>query len=200
MDRLFRYLFVAGLLVQEIIRFPHRKRNQRARRAGHFVDDRSGGIEVALSVVAWAGMEIVPLFYAFTTWLDWADYTLPAWLGWLGVAVLVLATWLLWRAHADLGRHWSPTLQIAPEQHVVTTGIYAHLRHPIYTSLLLTGIAQAMMLPNWIAGWTGIAAFLMVYFVRIPREEAMMMEHFGEAYARYRVRVGGLLPRVFPRT
>ncbi len=42
MDRLFRYLFVVGLLVQEIIRFPHRKRNQRERRAGHDVDDRSG--------------------------------------------------------------------------------------------------------------------------------------------------------------
>ena len=45
---------------------------------------------------------------------------------------------------------------------------------------------------------TPVAAFLMVYFVRIPREEAMMVEHFGEEYARYQARVGGLVPRIFP--
>jgi protein-S-isoprenylcysteine O-methyltransferase Ste14 len=192
---LLRYLFIAGLLAQEIIRFPHRRRNRREQKAGRFVDDRSQGLELVMSMVAWTGMEIIPLFYAFTRWLEWADYPLPAWLGWVGFILLALATWLLWRAHADLGRNWSPTLQVSREQQVVTSGVYGYLRHPIYASLLLTGVAQALMLPNWIAGWSGLAAFLLVYLVRVPREEAMMVQHFGEEYTAYRARVGGLLPR-----
>ncbi|MBE2239475.1 MAG: isoprenylcysteine carboxylmethyltransferase family protein [Caldilineaceae bacterium] len=192
---LLRYLFIAGLLAQEIIRFPHRRRNRREQKAGRFVDDRSQGLELVMSMVAWTGMEIIPLFYAFTRWLEWADYPLPAWLGWVGFTLLALATWLLWRAHADLGRNWSPTLQVSREQQVVTSGVYGYLRHPIYASLLLTGVAQALMLPNWIAGWSGLAAFLLVYLVRVPREEAMMVQHFGEEYTAYRARVGGLLPR-----
>jgi len=192
---LLRYLFIAGLLAQEIIRFPHRRRNRREQKAGRFVDDRSQGLELVMSMVAWTGMEIIPLFYAFTRWLEWADYPLPAWLGWVGFTLLALATWLLWRAHADLGRNWSPTLQVSREQQVVTSGVYGYLRHPIYASLLLTGVAQALMLPNWVAGWSGLAAFLLVYLVRVPREEAMMVQHFGEEYTAYRARVGGLLPR-----
>ena len=192
---LLRYLFIAGLLAQEIIRFPHRRRNRREQKAGRFVDDRSQGLELVMSMVAWTGMEIIPLFYAFTRWLEWADYPLPAWLGWVGFTLLALATWLLWRAHADLGRNWSPTLQVSREQQVVTSGVYSYLRHPIYASLLLTGVAQALMLPNWVAGWSGLAAFLLVYLVRVPREEAMMVQHFGEEYTAYRARVGGLLPR-----
>jgi protein-S-isoprenylcysteine O-methyltransferase Ste14 len=192
---LLRYLFIAGLLAQEIIRFPHRRRNRREQKAGRFVDDRSQGLELVMSMVAWTGMEIIPLFYAFTRWLEWADYPLPAWLGWVGFILLALATWLLWRAHADLGRNWSPTLQVSREQQVVTSGVYSYLRHPIYASLLLTGVAQALMLPNWVAGWSGLAAFLLVYLVRVPREEAMMVQHFGEEYTAYRARVGGLLPR-----
>lgn len=192
---LLRYLFIAGLLAQEIIRFPHRRRNRREQKAGRFVDDRSQRLELVMSMVAWTGMEIIPLFYAFTRWLEWADYPLPAWLGWVGFTLLALATWLLWRAHADLGRNWSPTLQVSREQQVVTSGVYSYLRHPIYASLLLTGVAQALMLPNWVAGWSGLAAFLLVYLVRVPREEAMMVQHFGEEYTAYRARVGGLLPR-----
>lgn len=196
-DFLISLLFLAGVVVQEVIRFPHRKRNQRDRRAGAFTDDRSAGAELYMSVAAWAGTTILPLFYIFNyDWFTRFEYARPAWIGWLGLVPLAAGTWLLWRAHRDLGRNWSPTLQVVEEHRLVTTGVYAVLRHPIYTAFLLTAIAQVLMLPNWIAGPAGLAAFALVRLLRIPREEQMMVEHYGDEYRDYMAKVGGVLPRI----
>jgi protein-S-isoprenylcysteine O-methyltransferase Ste14 len=60
----------------------------------------------------------------------------------------------------------------------------------------LAGIAQALLLHNWLAGLSGIVVFLLTYFLRVPREEQMMVERYGEAYRAYRARTGGVIPRL----
>ena len=51
------------------------------------------------------------------------------------------------------------------------------------------------MLWNWIAGFTFLVAFVPLYALRAPCEERMMLEHFGDDYARYTERTGRLFPR-----
>jgi protein-S-isoprenylcysteine O-methyltransferase Ste14 len=102
----------------------------------------------------------------------------------------------LWRAHADLGRNWTPTLQITESHRLVTGGVYRYLRHPIYAAIWLTGLAQVLMLANWIAGPACLVLFLPVYLVRVPREERMMLDHFGDEYRAYMGRTGGVIPRL----
>lgn len=53
----------------------------------------------------WGVATLIPLIYMLAHWLDFADYDLPAWAGWIGAATFVIALWLLWRSHADLGRN-----------------------------------------------------------------------------------------------
>ena len=105
--------------------------------------------------------------------------------------------WLLWRAHADLGRNWSPRLQITEEHRLVTQGVYAHIRHPIYAAVWLTGLAQLLMLANWIAGPACLILYLPGYLVRVPREEGMMRDHFGDEYRAYAERTGAIFPTWF---
>jgi len=52
------------------------------------------------------------------------------------------------------------------------------------------------MLWNALASWSGLVAILLVSLVRIPREEQMMLQHYGNEYRQYMQRVGGLLPRM----
>jgi protein-S-isoprenylcysteine O-methyltransferase Ste14 len=192
----FKYLFLAGLIVEEIIRFPHRRRQRQEWRAKRMAETRTSPLDFALDMLAFAGMEIIPVLYVFTPWLNDADYALPAWAGWMGVVVLFGAAWLLWRAHADLGRNWTPTLQITESHTLVTGGVYRYLRHPIYAAIWLTGLAQVLMLANWIAGPACLVLFLPVYLVRVPREEQMMLDHFGDEYRAYMSRTGGVIPRL----
>jgi len=52
------------------------------------------------------------------------------------------------------------------------------------------------LLNNWIAGLAGIVTFLPVYLVRVPKEERLMVEQFGEEYQDYMQRVGGIIPKI----
>ena len=142
------------------------------------------------------GSFLVPIVYAVTNWLDFANYRLPAWAGWLGVLLAAGAVFLFWRGHADLGLNWSPSLEIREEHELVTQGIYRVIRHPMYASQWLLVLAQPLLLQNWIAGFLGLLAFIPFYFLRVSAEEQMMLEEFGDQYRAYMQKVGGILPKV----
>lgn len=194
-ETIFQYIFLAGIIAAEVIRFPHRQRNKRERLQKRTKDDRTRPGDFALDMLAFAGMEIIPLVYIFSSWLDFADYTLPLWASWLGVFIMVPMLWLLWKAHADLGQAWTPTVEITEQHKLVTSGIYARIRHPIYAAIWLWGIAQALLLPNWIAGLATLVLFVPLYFTRVPREEQLMLDHYGDEYRAYMGRTGRVLPR-----
>lgn len=136
-------------------------------------------------------MVALPFAYLFTPWLNFANYRLGSWAGWTGAAVGI---WLLWRSHADLERNWSDSLQLRQGHQLITSGIYRHIRHPMYAFGWLFGIAQALLLQNWIAGLSGLVSFALLYFLRVPQEEQMMIDQFGDEYQAYMKRTGRVIP------
>src|SRR5262249_49430031 len=123
---------------------------------------------------------LLPALYLFTPWLAFADYRLPTFVPWCGAAVMVIALWLFWRSHADLDQNWSVTLELRKGHELVKHGVYRWIRHPMYAAIWLFGFGQGLLLENWLAGWSAIVAFVPMYFVRVPREEGMMCEFFGQ--------------------
>ena len=160
------------------------------------VEKRVDAAEYVLLVFVMIGSLLLPVLYLFTPLLNFANYSIPAWALWAGVIVLVAALWLFRRSHADLGRNWSPTLEIRSEHQLVTHGVYRSIRHPMYTAIFLFSIAQALLLNNWLAGFAALVTFIPLYIVRRPREERMMIDRFGEEYEAYMRRTGRLLPRL----
>jgi protein-S-isoprenylcysteine O-methyltransferase Ste14 len=197
LNAIFNTLYFLGVLAQVIIRLPHERRRRRTRWAVERVD----ALERALVGLLFVGIFFAPAVYASTSWLDRADYRLPAEarrsVGAVGAALMALALWLFWRSHADLGRNWSPSLQLREGHTLVTGGVYRYIRHPMYASEWLWGVAQALLLQNWVAGWAGLALFTPLYVVRVPREEQMMLDRFGEEYRAYMERTGRVVPRPF---
>lgn len=139
---------------------------------------------------------IVPALYLFTPWLAFADYRLPAFVPWCGTLVMAIALLLFWRSHADLGSNWSITLELWKGHALVRHGVYRHIRHPMYAAIWLFSFSQALLLENWLAGWSAIVAFAPMYFFRVPKEEEMMCERFGAAYVDYMRQTGRLWPRL----
>jgi len=138
-------------------------------------------------------MFLLPVLYLLTPWLDFADYHLPGWTGWLGALLFAAAVWLLWRSHVDLGRNFSPELEIFEGHSLVTEGVYHRIRHPMYAAHWLWGIAQVLLLQNWIVGPSMLATMLPLYLVRVPREERMLLEQFGESYREYMRHTGRII-------
>jgi protein-S-isoprenylcysteine O-methyltransferase Ste14 len=157
--------------------------------------DRSSTPDTILLALNGVGM-LVPIFYVFSTWLDFADYSLPAWLSWIGVALFALAAVLLHLTHRAMGRSWTPTLGLREDHKLVTNGIFKYIRHPMYAAHILWAIAQPLILTNWIAGFSFLIPQILQYWFRVGDEEKMMLEGFGEEYKVYMGKTGRIIPRI----
>lgn len=182
-------MFAIGLLTAFTLRL-----RERLRHHPRVVESHRDGIELLVLLLAFAGMLAIPLVHLTTRTLVLANYAQPAWFGAVGAVVFAGALLLLWRSHADLGRNWSESLELMESHRLVTTGVYRHMRHPMYAAIWLWAVGQALLLHNFIAGPSALVLFAPLYFVRVPREETMMLEHFGEPYARYTAATRRLLP------
>ena len=188
---LLKIVYGAGWVLIVLIRLPWRLRA----RSAPVIVDRKTATELSLLALLSVGMGALPLVHLFTRWLRFADRRLPSWAGWTGAAGDAAGVWLLWRAHAGLGRSWSDSVQLRQGHRLVTNGVYRHVRHPMYAAGWLLGIAQALLLQNRVAGPAGLVSFALLYCSRVPREEQMMLEQFGEQYRAYMERTGRLIPK-----
>ena len=186
-----KILYWAGLFIEVVIRVPF----QKTWKAAAKTKQRVSRTEKVLLVLLSAAGIILPLTYSVTNWLDFADYSLHAWMGWLGVFLLTCALFIFTRAHLDLKSNWSPTLEILEGHILVTNGIYGYIRHPMYASQWLWVIAQILLLQNWLAGPIGLIIFIPFYILRVPAEEKMMLDTFGDKYREYMKKTGGVIPK-----
>ena len=189
---IFTAIYFGALIVEMIIRAPlNKRRKQEKMSEQHFTDQE----KILLGLLLLGGF-VVPIIYAASNWLDFANYELPAWAGWLGVLLVAGAVFIFWRAHADLGLNWSPTLEIREKHELITRGIYGVMRHPMYASQWLVAIAQPLLLQNWIAGFLNLLVFIPFYFLRVKAEEQMMLDSFGAQYQEYMKTTGAVLPKM----
>ena len=190
MDIFIVFYFIA-IVVEMAIRVPISRKQRKEPKSNRSVTTQ----EKVLLGLLFLAMFFVPIFYVATPWLDFANYSLPTWAGWLGVIILAGALAVFWRAHADLGLNWSPTLEIREKHELITRGIYGVIRHPMYASQWLWVIGQTLLLQNWIAGWLNLLVFILFYSLRVRAEEQLMLEQFGDQYRSYMQKVGAVLPK-----
>src|SRR5262249_16373175 len=188
----FKAIFLVGLVAYLIVLY---RPNMKQYRKTTITMIRSKKLDRLLDVLTDMG-QIIPIVYVFTPWLGFANFRLPTWLGFVGVAIFIAALYLLWNAYTVIGRNFSPRIEIGEQQTLITLGAYHYIRHPIYAGFWLWGIAQPLLLHNWIAGFAMLATFLPLYLVRAPREEQMLLEHFGETYRAYMDQTGRVIPRL----
>ena len=189
---IFVAVYFAVLIIEIIIRVPLNQRRKQEKMSEQRVTSRE---RILLGLLSLGGF-FIPILYAATHWLDFANYTLPVWARWIGVLLAAGAVFVFWHAHADLGLNWSPSLEIRERHELITRGIYGVIRHPMYASQWLLVIAQPLLLPNWIAGFLNLLVFIPFYLLRVKAEEQMMAETFGEQYHAYMQKVGSILPKL----
>jgi protein-S-isoprenylcysteine O-methyltransferase Ste14 len=188
----FDAVFLAMFCVCFAIRAPLDIRNRKAKA----VESREGMFEKFCLMQEFTGSTTLPFLYLFTPWFDFADYAVRPIVGGPGAALAVLGVFLFWKSHRDLGRQFSPTLEVKEAHHLVSEGIYSRIRHPMYTAVFLIATAQLLLIGNAVVGPAFLLAFSILYAARIEHEEDMMLEHFGQAYADYKARTKRLLPSI----
>ena len=183
---------IAAAVVMVVIRAPHGSRSYKHKVARSWKDRR----ETAVLTLAWIGF-VIPLVWALSPALSFADYPLRPGPYFVGLVCFVLGLWLFYRSHLDLGTNWSVTLEIRENHRLVTNGVYRFVRHPMYSALLLYAFGQALVVPNWVAGPSYIVAMAILVPFRLGTEERMMRETFGTEYESYMATTKRFIPGVW---
>ncbi|HMO66592.1 MAG TPA: methyltransferase, partial [Verrucomicrobiota bacterium] len=97
------------------------------------------------------------------------------------------------RGVRDLGRHRTPFPRPRPDAELVTTGIYARLRHPLYAAVIVLGLAWALLWRSWPA--LVLAVVQVPFFDAKARAEERRLRERFPGYVDYARRVGRFLPR-----
>ncbi|WP_299919313.1 protein-S-isoprenylcysteine O-methyltransferase [uncultured Roseobacter sp.] len=186
-------IWFTGSVALFVIRHPHQTKTQDMVTAQRF----NAGTEQLLLILVTLGMQVIPGVHLVTGLLEFADHAggtvAPA----IGFFALLTGLWLFWRSHVDLGRNWSVTLELRQYHGLITKGVYTHIRHPMYTAIFLISTAQLLLIANWIAGPAALIAFSLMCIFRIPQEERMMKEQFGDRYQQYMDRTRRFFPKVY---
>ncbi len=144
-------------------------------------------------ITMWFGMGLLT-----GPWRNVALYS--TWWAWLPAALLFVAGIYL---YSRSGAHFSwaqlgglPEVRADhPHDRLVTTGIRAHVRHPVYLGHLCEMLAWSLgtgLVVCWLL--TAFAVFTGAVMIRM--EDAELEGRFGDEFRRYRSTVSALLPRL----
>jgi protein-S-isoprenylcysteine O-methyltransferase Ste14 len=93
-----------------------------------------------------------------------------------------------------LRRGLTPFPKPSQDMRLVQNGIYAVIRHPLYTSVMTVALGWALVWQSWPALLAGLALILFLD-LKSRREERWLREQFPE-YAEYAKRVRRFIPSV----
>jgi protein-S-isoprenylcysteine O-methyltransferase Ste14 len=156
-----------------------------------------GPVVPILRVVVALPLIIVTCVYLFKPGiLRWASFSVPEPWRWAGGLLATVALGLLVWIQVELGTNFSGELRIRRDHHLVLSGPYRYVRHPMYGTFLLLCAGSLLMTANWFFGGIGLVVVLTVMLLRTGREERMLIETFGESYLQYAARTGRFLPRL----
>lgn len=133
-------------------------------------------------VILLSGLMFLSGFIAAGLSFRFGFMLLPDWISWAACAVFLLSYALyalVLRENAFLSR----TIEVQENQHVVDTGPYAIVRHPMYSATVLLFLSMPLILRSAVA-FVIFLAYPMIIAKRIRGEEAFLRENL-EGYAEY---------------
>jgi protein-S-isoprenylcysteine O-methyltransferase Ste14 len=145
------------------------------------------------SVVATGSMTLFfLLFYGLIRFrvgvLPITNIFLRALMALMGLAVVVLGCWVNIAGRLQLGRNWANQVTIYEDQKLVTSGVYQHVRHPLYASLIWMFYGASLVYANWAAFLANSLVFAPFMIYRARQEEELLAKEFPD-YDDYRRRV-----------
>jgi len=168
--------------------------------------DRESGEKISRKVDGTVMMNLIrigglvlwfsPIVYLINPhWMAWSKLGLPEWARWLGVALGIVCVFGVYWLFSSIGTGITPTSGTRTEHKLVTSGPYRWIRHPLYTFGASLFVAFGLMADNWFIALLGMITFVLMA-VRTPKEEANLIQKFGDEYREYMKRTGRFLPKL----
>ena len=154
-----------------------------------------GSIMMTLIKIGGLLLWLSPMVYLINPgWMAWSKIGLPEWIRWLGAGIGMFCVFGIYWLFSSIGTGITPTSATRKQHVLVTSGPYRWVRHPLYTVGSSMFVALGMMADNWFIAGLGILTFILMA-IRTPKEEANLIEKFGDEYREYMKRTGRFFPK-----
>ena len=192
-DNIFRILAALIFITSISISVYHRRKADKD--TGEKISRKVDGT-VLMTMIRIGGLFLwlSPLVYLINPqWMAWSKIGLPEIVRWLGVGLGFLCVLGIYWLFSSIGNNISPTSATRKEHKLVTNGPYRWVRHPLYTVGASLFVSFGMMADNWFIAALGVLTFILMA-IRTPKEEANLIEKFGDEYREYMKTTGRFLP------
>ena len=109
-------------------------------------------------------------------------------LSWVGVFFCLSGLLLLLWSLVSFGQSFRVGIDTEHPDKLITNGVFAFSRNPIYVAFALILLGQFLIFPNWIL-LVYLGAGIWLFHRQVLREEEYLKQHYGKEYLEYRNRV-----------
>lgn len=194
-DLTFRLLAIAIFVIGAGISSYYRIKAERASDENISVRDEGTLLSLTLRVFGLLLWVAILAYLINPTWMAWSRVDLPDGLRWAGVVLGIAADVLAYWVFSSLGYNVTPTVVTRKNATLVTHGPYRYVRHPLYLMGLISYAGFALLSENALIALLALVTFILLN-VRLPKEEARLVERFGDDYRAYMRRTGRFLPKI----
>jgi len=103
----------------------------------------------------------------------------------VGFLFIILGVMIAVSARKTLGANWSHAFeyQVKKKQVLITNGVYAYIRHPIYAGLLLAFVGGELLVQSYLV--FALIIFFIGAYTQMKKEEKLLLAYYGDAYRKY---------------
>ncbi|MFW9834295.1 MAG: isoprenylcysteine carboxylmethyltransferase family protein [Candidatus Thorarchaeota archaeon] len=155
--------------------------------------DMGTGFKILTAIITIVGGTGLILYLLAPPWWTWTHLPVGEWLQWLGIVIAIPPIFYLVWVHRHLDTQWSIALELQGDHKLITSGPYKQIRHPMYLGTFIYTLGLMLIsLDLLVMIFFGYSIW--VNYRRIPEEEQMMIDEFGDEYREYMKHSGRLLP------
>ncbi len=114
-----------------------------------------------------------------------------------GAAVFLFGAIIRTTSRLQLGKLFTFNVKIMHDHKLKKDGLYAYVRHPGYTGLILEVLGWVIFFKTWLGTIAAAIFFLPSLYYRIQVEEDILKRNFKDKYEEYSREVKALIPGIF---
>jgi protein-S-isoprenylcysteine O-methyltransferase Ste14 len=113
-----------------------------------------------------------------------------------GLALALVGFGATLAAQTGMGESWRIGVAAGERTELVTSGVFAHVRNPIFTAMVVAQLGVVLMVPTWVSVLALVALVVAVQLQVRAVEEPYLRAVHGEAYGSYSATTGRFLPGI----
>ncbi len=142
--------------------------------------------------ILWISLTLITSFWNIQAPL----YTIQSPMNVVGALIFIIGLIITVNAQMTLKLNYSSTLRIREGHQLITHGIYKHVRHPVYSGVILRAFAIPIYTTS-LLGFLFALAAIPLFNYRIGVEEKMLIKEFGDEYLEYTKATWKLFPYIY---